>query len=47
MSSSAFASKQQPWLSKIRRGCHEWIFSIAIFAFLRCTRSGSRMPKNI
>ena len=45
--SSASASKQRPWLSKIRCGCHECIFPMADFAFPRWNISGSRMPKNI
>ena len=47
MTSSASASKQRPWLSKIRCGCHEWIFRIAAFVFRRWKSSGSRKPKNI
>src|SRR5262245_9871178 len=44
---SASASKHRPWLSKIRCGCHEWIFLIAASAFCRWRSSGSHMPKKI
>jgi hypothetical protein len=44
---SASASKHRPWLSKIRCGCHEWIFLIAASAFCRWRSSGNRMPKKI
>src|SRR6516162_3386513 len=44
---SASASKHRPWLSKIRCGCHEWIFLIAASVFCRWKSSGSRIPKKI
>jgi hypothetical protein len=44
---SAFESKHRPWLSKIRRDCHDWIFPIAAAAFCRWRSSGSRIPKKI
>jgi hypothetical protein len=44
---SASASKHRPWLSKIRCGCHEWIFLIATSAFCRWRNSGNCMPKKI
>jgi len=47
MTSPAFVSKHRPWLSKIRCGCHEWIFPMAAFAFRGWRSSGNRMPKKI
>ena len=35
MTLSARVSKYRPWLSKIRSGCHAWIFWSAAFAFRR------------
>src|SRR5262249_57821191 len=40
------ASKHRPWLSKIRCGCHEWIFLLAASAFCRWRRRGNRLPNN-
>jgi hypothetical protein len=43
---SAFVSKQRPWLTMMRSGRHESIFSTAALVFLFCKRSGNRIPKN-